>query len=424
MGEVEVSNPHPSQLFTDPSSADMDGCEYIAYCYTLHTSRAARLFGADIRRAGYTTEEVFRVRGAWSDVFSSGFLAGIQDYDDAQHSVNVTEWWFRQPEDGEERIKTESGEVSYKWKSGDVGLCILINGREVRYVPKYWNGADCDMYPFVIYRKTPNEGSIWGKSELEAIVPLIDAADRELAFAQLNSAFMSNDIIMAEENAFSDDSAPDNRPGAVWKLRPGMMGKVQRLGNIAYSENALQNNTERWRSLMQQTTGNFDTYQGAEPSRVLTATGIALLNERSRSRLERKRVDRQAGFERLYRLMDYTALENYDDGRVIHIGASEDSFVYRYSKVASEDGYIPCLDVKINVGDGLKNSKAFTISALSDLIRTPVNADNYELVKAFVELIDIPQSADICRGLEEKYKTSRDGQISAKDRASETEVVA
>ena len=250
-------------------------------------------------------------------------------------------------------------------------------------------------------------------------------SDRELAFDQLNSAFMSNDIIMAEENAFSDDSAPDNRPGAVWKLRPGMMGKVQRLGNIAYSENALQNNTERWRSLMQQTTGNFDTYQGAEPSRVLTATGIALLNERSRSRLERKRVDRQAGFERLYRLMDYTTLENYDDGRVIHIGASEDSFVYRYSKVASEDGYIPLLDVKINVGDGLKNSKAFTISALSDLIRTPVSADNYALVKAFVELIDIPQSADICRGLEEKYKVPQDDKAPATaDTASETEVVA
>ena len=45
------------------------------------------------------------------------------------------------------------------------------------------------MYPFVIYNKVPNDGSIWGKSELEQLIPLIDAADRELTFAQLNAAF-------------------------------------------------------------------------------------------------------------------------------------------------------------------------------------------------------------------------------------------
>jgi hypothetical protein len=36
-------------------------------------------------------------------------------------------------------------------------------------------------------------------------------------------------------------------------------------------------------------------------------------------------------------------------------------------------------------------------------MRTPINQNNFELVKAFVKLIDIPQSVDICDMLDERY---------------------
>ena len=395
LGDVAVINPKPQQIFPDPASKTVDGCEWIGYTYKLHKAKAVRTFGDDLKRYGIKSEELFSKRGTLQ--YDSAI------YDEANQTVDVTEWWFRQPEDGEMEIAlADGGKHKCAWRAGDIGLCILINDTEVRYVPRYWLSINCDMYPFVIYSKTPDDDSIWGKSELDGITHLIDASDRELAYAQINSAFMSNDIVVAEENAFSDDSEPENRPGAVWKLRPGMMGKVARLGNIAYSEGALHSNSSRWRQIIQETTGNYDTYNGAEPVRVTTATGIALLNERARLRIEKKRINRQAGFRRLYELIDRVALENYDDGRVIAIGAAE-SFIYAYSAITTADGYLPEVDIKINVGDGLRNSKAFTISALSDLIRTPVNETNYKIVQAFVRLIDIPQSAEICREIEGRF---------------------
>jgi hypothetical protein len=265
------------------------------------------------------------------------------------------------------------------------------------------------MFPFVIYSKIPKEDSVWGKSELEALIPLIDAADRELAFAQLNSAFSSNDIIVAEENALSDDGVLDNSPGAVWKLRPGMMGKIQRLGNGAFSEANQYNNSEHWRSVMRDTTGNHELNQGVEPSRVTTASGIALINEKSKNRMMMKKVIKSEGFRRLYELIDRTALEYYDDGRVISIGAVEaGETVYRFNDFAtypenSDSAYIPVVDVKIHVGDGVANSKAFTVQALSELIKVPVNADNFRLVQSYVEMIGLPMRAQICDALERKY---------------------
>jgi hypothetical protein len=159
---------------------------------------------------------------------------------------------------------------------------------------------------------------------------------------------------------------------------------------------------------MQETAGNYDSYQSAQPMKVTTATGIALVNEQARARQERKRIDRQNAFEKLYALCDYTALENFDDGRIIDIGAATErnkdpKFVYKFSNIVSEDNYIPDIDIKIHVGDGLKNSKAFTVSALSEIMRMPITADNYELVKAFIKLIDIPQSLEICSFIDNKF---------------------
>ena len=418
IGNVYIDNPPPMNIYPDPHGSCIEECEYIAHLYRIHKSNANRLFKNDFKIKNLDRDDI---KNILSDSRNSRNIGAFDEvsvfntntYDDKEQTVNVVEWWFKQPDDGSMKIDyaDSNGEIytiDYNWKAGDIGLVILVNGVEVRYIPKYWHYTNQNIYPFIFYCKTPNENSVWGKSELEQIIPLIDAADRELAFAQLNSAFMSNDIIIAEENAFSEDNEPDNRPGAIWKLRPGMMGKVQRLGNISYAENALYNGAERFRKLIQETMGNFDTYQGAQPTRITTATGIALVNEQARARQERKKIDRQHAFERLYALCDFTALENFDDGRIIDIGAATErnknpKFVYKFSNIVSEDNYIPELDIKIHVGDGLKNSKAFTVSALSEIMRMPITEDNYELVKAFIKLIDIPQSLEICAFIDNKF---------------------
>lgn len=423
-GEVLIDNPRPEEIYPDPCAARLDDCEYIGYVYGIHKERARRIFSGELALRGIDFDELCKM----SDSDKSRYFENDSEPFDAVENdiVRVTEWWFRQPSDGSADIEiSDGGEkrvVHYSYKAGDIALCVLIGKTEVRYIPKYWKETDCSMFPFVIYDKLPREGSVWGKSELEAIIPFIDAADREIAYAQLNSAFSSNDIIVAEENALSDDCEFDNSPGAVWKLRPGMMGKVQRLGNSSYSESYLHANYDKWRVLMEETTGNFTLNQGNEPQRVTTATGIALLNERAKNRSALKKIDKRAGFARLFELCDRTALEYYDDGRVIFSGAADcGSFIYKYSDYkCSADGksYIPVVDVRIHIGDGLANSKAFTISAISSLISTPITADNYRIVKSYLELIDLPMRKEICDMLDEKYGKGEEKAITDEEAAS------
>lgn len=411
-GNAVIDIPKPEQIFTDPASSTVDGCEYIGYVYRLHRQKVGRAFAFELNSLGIDLSELAdtgRTR------HGGGFFPGRDKrvYDACDDTVSVTEWWFRQPEDGacsvDRLIDGKKVRVDYRWRAGDIALSVLIGEKEIRYIPKYWKNTVCDMFPFVIYTKIPSDRGIWGKSELESIVPLIDAADRELAYAQLNSAFSSNDIIVAEENALSDDGTLDNSPGAVWKLRPGMMGKIQRLGNAGYTEMNQYNNSEHWREMMKDTVGNYDLNQGVEPTHVTTASGIALLNERAKNRQTMKKVIRSEGFRRLYELIDRTALEYYDDGRILEIGAAdEDGTVFHFADYAvypddAETAYIPVVDVKIHIGDGVESSKAFTVQALSDLMRTGINGDNYIFVKSYVDLIGLPMRGEICDFLDRRY---------------------
>ncbi len=418
-GDIKVDCPLLTEIYPDPASKDVDGCEYIGYSYRIHRSKATRLFEADFRARGITIDDCNDTKGLFG-VFSK---VNSESYDGDDDTVAVTEWWFRQPEDGSAQITFETDGAKrtylYNWKAGDIALCIFINGKEVRYVPKYWKNTSFNGYPFVIYSKLPNENSIWGKSELEQIIPLIDAKDRELAFAQLNAAFSSNDIILAEENALCDGEELCNSPGAVWKLRPGMTGKVSRLGNGGYNQASLYSNSAYWQGLIESTTGNFQVNQGKEPSNVTTATGIALLNERAESRKNLKSADRTSGFKRLFLLMDMTALEYYNDGRIIRMGVTEDDeFVFRfggYIKKTRDGSYIPGLDVTIHTGASLHNSKAFTLSAFSTLMSMNITADNYKIVKAYVETMGIPERNEICDFLEERFGNGQNEKINAQD---------
>ena len=411
-GEVKVTSPCPHEIYPDPAAADVDSCEYIGYVYKMHTQKARRVFKNDLKSRGALFEDYLM-----NDIRGQFISSDMYDLND--DTVTITEWWFRHPEDGRCVIGEGKEKSVYEYEAGDIGLCIFLNGKEIRYIPKYWKNTSFKSFPFVIYSRIPSAGSIWGKSELEAIIPLIDAKDRELLYAQLNSAFSSNDIILMEENALSDGETLDNSPGSVWKLRPGMMGKITRLGNLASAEGNLYANSAYWQSLIEGTTGNFEVNQGKEPSSVTTATGIALLNERAAARRGLKSIGTSEGFKRLFLLIDKTCLEYYSDGRIIRLGAADDEeFVYSYGgfiKKTREKKYIPELDVTIHTGSAVSNSKAFTVSALTSLISTTITKDNYKLVKAYVETIGIPERGEISEFLERRFGEGEDIPISAEN---------
>ena len=386
--EVGVDDVSPEMIYPDPYAADVDGCECIACVYKMSVMHAERVFARDLMRLGTTAAKI-----------ASENSLDARATDD----IEVVEWWYRQPHDGESRCEYTAGGEDIdgvcRFYSGDIALSILLGGREIRNVPRFWDKTGIQSFPFVIYSKTPRDGSIWGKSELEAIIPLIDAADRQLAFAQLNTAFAANDVVICEENAFASDSYPKNSPGAVWRLRPGMIDKVKRLGGMAADNIAHYEIVEKYRTLMKDTLGNYDYLQGSSTSQVTTATGLALLSDRAGKRMNAKKICKKAGFERLYRLMDYLALEIYDEADLIRIlGEGEDVSEF------IGGGYVPQIDVKVNIGDGIDNSRSFTLSALSDLMAMDIDEENYPIVRAYISTLGIPERSSLCAAFDEKYK--------------------
>lgn len=411
VGDIKIGNPHPVQLFWDPAATEnIDDGEYFGLVYRMHKMAAKREFVNDLKRMNKNFNNFAEGFG----LEDTEFLLDSENCENQDFTFQIIEWYFKQPEAGS---KTIDG-VPYAWDAGDIGLVVLINQEEIRYVPSYWRKTKCRMYPLSLYCKVPNDDNVAGKSELEMIRDYIDSIDRQLSYAQLNDAFTAADIVLYEENAIADDCEIANVPGGAVKMKPGHINDFRRLSGLSNQRQGLYDSIDKYHKFCQDTNGNFDSYQGNEPQRVTTATGIAILNDRSKERQDIKKVDRNAGFDRLLRLIDYTALENFDDNRLIYLGAEKArpmmgidpttgqqglvrqpiSFNYNSDDMntgTTEEPYYPEVDIKIHVGSGLKNSKAFTIQALQELAKIQITPYNYKFIQAYIDKIDIPERKEL-----------------------------
>lgn len=429
-GDIVIGNPDPANIFPDPSATDLDDCEFIIYAYRLHRRAAARQFATQLKKLDITLEEL-GTDGKQGDTE----IYSDQTRDMFDDTVQIVEYWFRQPNYGSQKYEYEyNGKTVSKvveWEPGDIACSVQINNIEVQYIPKYWinTGKQCKIYPFVKYCKIPIPNSFWDKSDIESIIPLVDQCDRELASAILNDAFMANDIILMEQDAVMDNTELENVSGAIWKVKPNKINSVRRLGGVANSTNQL-NMIEKLRELIQQTVGNFDTSQGQEPTRVTTASGIAQLNERADARKNIKKADRLTGFERLFELIDWTALEFYDDDRLIFIGAKSEKakqgqeqmiqymkenpdknlintnpnsgpvfFTYNSKNIRvnknENEWYYPTVDCTVDAGDGIQKSKAFTLASTENLLKMAITPQNYKIVESMLDIMDLPNKKEI-----------------------------
>lgn len=415
-GDIVIGNPTLGNIFPDPAAYEVDECESFICAYIMHRRKAARTFTNELKKLDITIDDIGADgKQSETEIFNN------QPRDVNDDTVQILEYWYRQPDYGSDTqeyiVDGKKFKQTVEWEPGDIACSIQINNTEIKYIPKYWvkTGKQNKRFPFVKYCKIPVYNSFWDKSDLDAIKDLQDQADRELATLILNDAFTSNDIILMESEAMADGSEPQNAPGAIWKTKQGQINNVRRLGGLGQNANRIQT-IEFIRSLIQETVGNFDSSQGKEPVRVTTASGIAQLNERADARKNIKKADRLTGFELLYELVDWTALEFYDDNRLIYIGAKkegEESIAFNYNsdnmRVLDGQGeepiyYYPRIDATVTAGDGLRKSKAFTLGALENLVKMQITPANYKIVQAMVTVMDLPQSKEINEYLDQLFK--------------------
>lgn len=405
-GDIRVIDVPVDALYIDPA-AGADGiqaAQYVAYLYRLHKAVFWRAYGSALNREGLTVDSIlesqYTARGGIFDLVTANL-------EDSEDTVQVMEFWYKEP------------------TTGRVGCTVQAGGRELKHIPDYWQrtGEQNQLFPFVHYWRIRDENQFYNRSELEPILPMVDAADRELANGLLNDAFTANDIVLIEEGALAPGEEFTNLPGSVVNVRQNRAGSVARLGGLHSGANCL-GMVEWLLSQIQRTNRNYETNQGKVSTSVKTASELAMIRSDVDTQMEIKKADRNAGFERLYELIDWSVLEFYDTRRQIFIGAEkpEDEAVSFTLDTDALAGYIPPqydfmtgelltdarrywprVDVTVNAGDGVLRSKAATLQALQNLAASQITADNYKLFEAMVEVLDIPQKQEIMEDWENKF---------------------
>lgn len=429
-GDISVLDVPVYHCFPDPVAIDTDSQEYHGYVYPRHRIAADREFAAELEALGL--ESVSQLGGVTKPVSIklSTDTADIQD-----DVVYIVEWWFRQPRAGSASTEYEmDGKIiteTVEWEAGDIACTIIVNDTELRYIPLYWRKTHTQnkMYPFAKYSRMPKEDSFWGRSEIEPMKELVDAADRELAISILNDQMMGNDIIIEETSAIPDGEEHLNEPGAVWKVNDGRINSVRRLGGLSAMNGGLQATVNFIRDIIKQVTGNFDVNMGdAPPANVNTLGGLLAMQDNGNKRQGLKKAGRTAGFERLYRLIDWTAIEFYDDNRLIWLGATGKgnqqpqkdnmdrsrgpvSFLFNSEKLKAsikrKDGstadYWPIVDCVMDLGDGIKHSTGLTLQALQILLNMVITPQNWKFAVELIDKMQLPDGQELREFVESQY---------------------
>ena len=407
-GDIRVNDVPVEDIYVDPSCRNngIQAGQYVGYTYSLHRVRFAQLYRRELKKLGLTVE----------DIAGGGYLDGHRLFDltlatdSTDDTIQVLEWWYRVPE------SYYDTELGMEVPAGAVACSIQAGGREIRHIPLYWRNTfrQCSLFPFVHYWRIRDENGFYNKSELFPIKDLVDAGDRKLGSTLLNDAFMSNDVILVEEGAMAPGEKFVNAPGAVNTVRPNKSGAVSRLGGLhSAADSSL---TNFLMEQIQRTNRNYDTNMGKETSRQTTATGLAMLRDDADSQGDIKSSDRDRGFERLYELIDWHCLEFFDDDRLLFIGAKTENdepktLMYNaanFSRSMAEVydpetrellrpawNYWPRVDVTVTAGDGVVRGKQATLQALDKLVAMNVTAENYKLLLAELDILDIPQKKEI-----------------------------
>lgn len=406
-GDIRIRDIPTEAVYPDPAIRDgtiQDG-QYVDYVYTLHKVKFCQVFRRELEALGLTADDILSA----DYVSRTGLFDLTTAVNDTDDTVQVLEHWFRQPQE-----TTEDGETI---PAGAVGCSILAGGHELRYIPNYWKrtSKQNQLFPFVHYWRIQDENRFWNKSELAPVIDLVDAADRKLAMGILSETFLANDILLVEDGALADGEEFTNEPGAVVHLKQGRIGSVQRLGGMQSVANGMAG-VEFFKQQIERASRNYDTNQGKETQKVTTATGLAMMRQDAQEQSGIKSADRNAGFERLYELLDWLALEFFDDDRLLYIGADEmkdrkaetleynaDRFLMTMPAVMDGAGnvvreewqYFPRVDVTITAGDSIAHGKAQTMQVLQALTQSQITAENWKLYAAQLDLIDLPGKQEI-----------------------------
>lgn len=415
-GDIKIEFVPLDDVFVDPCATSLDDAEYICYCYFMHRRKAERLYGKDFKKKDIDLDDLSTETRTTIEELNRDAASNPEAQ---MNQVMILEFWYRDDE-------------------GDIALSLLVNGKEFRHIKKYWKntGKQNKNFPFIHFYRIKDEKNFYNTSELELIMPLTQASNQILNRSLENMEYLNNDIIVCEEDALAENEEITNEAGAIINVKQGRINSLRRLGGL----NALQNNMQSldWlQSQIQRTTRNYDSNMGKESERVTTASGLAQLRADSATQTNKKGFDRLQAYKRLFQLIDWCALEFYDEDRYVFIGtpyyqadrttfmnpekqmpmqenydAKNGDIFFKFnsnnmkeqrnvrivglkddnSNQVEYEEYYPSVDCEVSATNGVEQSKSFTIDCLQYLMKEPITVDNYKVAIELVRELGIPQA--------------------------------
>lgn len=398
-GDIAITSINLRDLFIDPAAKSLDDAEYVDYVYYMHRRKAERLFGKELKAAQIDTETV--------STEGPSITEGDTATDDTSttadtHLVQIIEHYYKDDE-------------------GDIALSMLLNDREFKHVPKYWERtrAMVKCYPFVQSYRIKRVKSLYNYSELEVIAPDLAQANKFLSAGVRNSELMSNDVWLVEENSVDDNTTISNEPGAVLEYKKGANPPKRGGGIVRMPEFIVA--AKFYQDLIQRTTRNYDLNQGKEPERTTTASGQLQLRVDSQGQQNIKRLPVLQSWKKLFKLIDYCALEFYDAERLFVLGTPErygkdeidisgrenldpqkGDIYFRFGSDSikqDKDGesYYPDVDCVVDTASDAQNQQ--DVTTLMQIATLEVNQQNYKTVVSAVNRLKLPEKQEIIDGI-------------------------
>lgn len=409
-GNIKIDVCPKGSVYPDPSAIRLEDCEYIDYVYTMHSQEVKRLYKKELIKANIEDYEL--ENGSYLDKLDA-------ESENLTHSVVIIEHW-------------------YKTMDRNIACSIIICGKEIKHIDNYWKitGDTNKRFPFVHFYRIKKENSFWNTSEIKVIIPILDTIDELMTTGLQNMRLLGNDTVLVEEGTLTNtNNELDMSPGAVNMVKPGKLSGIKRLQGLQNLPSVI-NDIQYYQSQVQKTLRNYESNNGKETQRVVTASGLAQLRADAQEQTTIKDYDRLHAFKRLYSLIDWTALEFYQDDKLVFLGVpgtyknkdenltenlntekgnilfhynSKNMLDKKYSQnadgIISQEFYYPDVDIEISTTSvGNSKSKLYTTQVLESILQMKITQDNYRIVIKLIEELDIRNKDLLIRDILDKYK--------------------
>jgi hypothetical protein len=337
VGNIQYGNVTPYNLFVpDLLCEDVEDQPHVYEAYTRPVEWANRFFGGDFKPSIV----------AKTEIFESNYFQMAGENDSIPDSVLIIEAYIKP---GSTKLLKEGG------------LVTICSDQLVNFVEGMWYSHE--EYPYA-HTKHIMTGKFYGASVLEDVNSLQREYNRTRSQIIESKNRMARPQLLAPIGSM-DVSKYTAEPGLIIQYKPAL-GEPKPLALQPIPQYVLQE-VERIISDMEDISGQHQVSRGMSPGQgVVAATAIAFLQEKDDAILSTTISSVEQTTAKVARQGLTLAVDYWDIPRLIRVAGMDrafDTYELKGSDIANS------LDVRVEPGSGLPNSKAARQAFLMDLFQ-------------------------------------------------------